>query len=661
MKIRHHLLAVFLIITLLVSSGCSASGSSAASATTSDDTWTVLFYMCGTDLESDSATEPGGSYNLREITKTTPTDNVHFIVETGGCKEWHAKDLGLDISTDKLQRYSYTKEGFELVDEQPGASMGDSKTLSDFISWGKENYPADKYMLVMWDHGSGVHGLLSDELFPNQSGNSSMLTLNEWEQALKDGGVNFELILTDCCLMANLETAQMLAPYAKYLVASEEVFPGKGSASDMWLQYLSSSPGSDGLKVGRLICDTTQQKYKDLHDDFTSETLTLSVIDLSKIDAVAKAFDNMFKEIGGMLTDLTTFHEVAYYTSLADTFSYGDMTTGMVDLTDFANKAYLGTLSEKAMLDITNTVADCVVYQVKGTEHSYAGGLSFYRYTDVCGTNRLERYGSTCRSAPYLAYIDAIADEWEAPDWVYDEVDHFTVSEDFKVPTATAGQKEDGTFYADFENEECLISVGYNLKSFDANNSVWLDLGYSFNVNYDEADGMATMAFDGKWVGLNGEPVNLDLANETNESVSFNIPIVLKYSDSSTQETRIREQFQYARNENNEIVSTALSDGRWITLGYWFRYENGQGIPSRAQYPVYSLAGNTAQVAYPVYEADGNYRELGTTGNDFTLGYDVDVEMIDLPAGQYMVTFTFTDIFGNKNLQTEPIIFNLVD
>ena len=117
MKIRHHLLAVFLIITLLVTSGCSASGSSAASATTSDDTWTVLFYMCGTDLESDSATEPGGSYNLREITKTTPTDNVHFIVETGGCKEWHAKDLGLDISTDKLQRYSYTKEGFELVDE----------------------------------------------------------------------------------------------------------------------------------------------------------------------------------------------------------------------------------------------------------------------------------------------------------------------------------------------------------------------------------------------------------------------------------------------------------------------------------------------------------------------------------------------------------------
>ena len=171
---------------------------------------------------------------------------------------------------------------------------------------------------------------------------------------------------------------------------------------------------------------------------------------------------------------------------------------------------------------------------------------------------------------------------------------------------------------------------------------------------------MATMAFDGKWIGLNGEPVNLDLANETLESVSFNIPIVLQFADGTTRETRIREQFQYAMNANNETVSTTLDDGRWITLGYWFRYENGQGIPSRAQYPVYSLAGNTARVAYPVYDANGDYLELGTTRNDFTLGYDVDVEMIDLPPGQYMITFTFTDIFGNKNLQTKPIIFNYV-
>lgn len=660
MKTKHHYLTAILLIISLALSGCGVSGSAVESATSSGDTWTILFYMCGTDLESDPSSDPGATYNLTEITKTTPSENVNFIVETGGCKKWQAQDLGLDISTEKLQRYAYTAEGFKLVDEQPGASMGDPEPLSDFISWGKKTYPADKYMLIMWDHGSGAHGLLSDELFPNQSGNPSMLTLNEWEQALKDGGVNFELILTDCCLMANLETAQMLAPYAKYLVASEEVFPGKGSASDMWLQYLCSSPGSDGLRVGRMICDMTQQKYKDLRDDFTSETLTLSVIDLSKIDAVAAAFDNMFTEIGGMLTDLTTFHEVAYYTSLADTFSYGDMTTGMVDLVDFATKAYQGALSEKAMLDITNAVADCVVYQVKGTEHSYAGGLSFYKYTDVCGINRLERYGNTCKSAPYLAYIDAIADEWEAPEWVYKEVEPFTISDDFEVPTATAGQKEDGSFYADFENEESLISVGYNLKSYDESNSAWLDLGYSFNVDYDETDGMATMAFDGKWVGLNGEPVNLDLANETLESVSFNIPIVLQFGDGTTRETRIREQFQYAKNANNEIVSTTLADGRWITLGYWFRYENGQGIPSRAQYPVYSLAGNTARVAYPVYDANGDYLELGTTGNDFTLGYDVDVEMIDLPPGQYMITFTFTDIFGNKNLQTKPIIFNYV-
>ena len=74
MKKIRHLFSVFLILTLLAASGCGASGSQVESATDSGDTWTVLFYMCGTDLESESSTEPGGTYNLEEIAKTTPSE-----------------------------------------------------------------------------------------------------------------------------------------------------------------------------------------------------------------------------------------------------------------------------------------------------------------------------------------------------------------------------------------------------------------------------------------------------------------------------------------------------------------------------------------------------------------------------------------------------------
>ncbi|MGC9781323.1 MAG: hypothetical protein HZR80_18925 [Candidatus Heimdallarchaeota archaeon] len=34
--------------------------------------------------------------------------------------------------------------------------MGAQETLEDFIDWGKANYPAQKYMVVLFDHGMGI-------------------------------------------------------------------------------------------------------------------------------------------------------------------------------------------------------------------------------------------------------------------------------------------------------------------------------------------------------------------------------------------------------------------------------------------------------------------------------------------------------------------------
>ncbi len=34
-------------------------------------------------------------------------------------------------------------------------NMGDPQSLVDFVQWAKQNYPADHYCLVLWDHGGG--------------------------------------------------------------------------------------------------------------------------------------------------------------------------------------------------------------------------------------------------------------------------------------------------------------------------------------------------------------------------------------------------------------------------------------------------------------------------------------------------------------------------
>lgn len=181
--------------------------------------WTVLFYFCGSDLESSHGF---ASENISAIceccypktvvknlvkllspemdtSEYTITENVSVVIQTGGSKKWDNEKSGLIISTKALQRWSYiVPENLEeprvhLEQELPLQSMADPETLADFIRWGTQAYPARKYALVLWGHGDGAKtGIFCDELF-----NNDVLHLDELRQALKDGGAFFETILLD--------------------------------------------------------------------------------------------------------------------------------------------------------------------------------------------------------------------------------------------------------------------------------------------------------------------------------------------------------------------------------------------------------------------------------------------------------------------------------
>ena len=172
--------------------------------------WTVMFYFCGSDLESRYSYASG---NITEITQCLTYDSVggllsgrqtgrngstdvNVVMETGGSSQWHTESLGMDVKTNALQRWHLrpgedfmdeTDAEFELQQELPLASMADPQTLSDFIRWSAENYPAEKYLLVIWDHGMGaVKGLCIDELFDGDT-----MRLDELKTALSNGGVHF--------------------------------------------------------------------------------------------------------------------------------------------------------------------------------------------------------------------------------------------------------------------------------------------------------------------------------------------------------------------------------------------------------------------------------------------------------------------------------------
>ncbi len=210
-----------------------------------NDTVTLLVYMCGTDLETNYGM---ATSDLNEMAYATHSDKVNIIVETGGTKRWKNSV----VSSGTNQRWMISDRSVIALDKNVGRrAMTDPSSLSDFIRWGVDNFPADRYFLILWDHGGGsLQGYAHDEYFPNDT-----MTLDEVSKALKDGGVKFDAIGFDACLMGNLETAIAVEPYADYLIASEETEPGNGWYYTNWVTTLAKNSSTPTTELGKQIID----------------------------------------------------------------------------------------------------------------------------------------------------------------------------------------------------------------------------------------------------------------------------------------------------------------------------------------------------------------------------------------------------------------------
>ena len=143
--------------------------------------------------------------------------------------------------------------------------MSDPRTLVDFVTWAMKTYPADKYALILSDHGMGWPGGWSDGDSPgggNRNRNipltmaiDSNLFLMDLDTALGEirsqtGLDKFELIGMDACLMGQLEVFSALAPHARYAVASQETEPALGWAYTSFLDTLTQNPDVSGADLG---------------------------------------------------------------------------------------------------------------------------------------------------------------------------------------------------------------------------------------------------------------------------------------------------------------------------------------------------------------------------------------------------------------------------
>lgn len=223
------------------------------------DTVTVMLYLNGSDLESDNGM---ATQDIREILNATLSDNVNVVIQTGGTKDWQSSA----IASDHSQRFVVENGGLTLVDDSLGQlDITDPKTLEDFINFCKTNYPANRNMLIMWNHGSGaVYGFGYDEHVDDYY---AALTLDEMQTAIRNTGVKFEMIGFDACLMGGLETACAFYDTADYLIASEDFESGKGWEYQNWLTILGTNSSTPMEDVAKVIIDDFVKESNNCRSD----------------------------------------------------------------------------------------------------------------------------------------------------------------------------------------------------------------------------------------------------------------------------------------------------------------------------------------------------------------------------------------------------------
>ena len=381
-------MTVCLLAALLLGASAAAEDGRAA--------MTLMVYLCGSDLETSRG---AASADLAEMIAACPDgDDLQVVVMASGAEAWHS-----DIATDTAAIYTLDGEGLHRFSDGASGSMGDPATLGTLLACGYEKFPARRYALLLWDHGAGpLLGVCFDERYTDETGMDG-LTLEEISAALADSPFareKLEWIGFDACLMASLETACMAAPYARYMIASQETEPATG-----WDYAFLTALAQDasGAETGRRVADSYMASLGD-----SLAAATLSCVDLSRMAEVSAGIDALFSDLR-LTLDSDTY--AALTACRADTKSVACSTAYAYDLIDLGDLLAVYQASGVADCgDLPDLLARAVVINRSNTP--FLNGLNVYYPFENKAQFRSAPPVPELIPAEYAAFLMETAEIW---------------------------------------------------------------------------------------------------------------------------------------------------------------------------------------------------------------------------------------------------------
>ncbi|TET38199.1 MAG: hypothetical protein E3J72_03795 [Planctomycetota bacterium] len=348
--------------------------------------WTVMVYMA-----ADNDLDGLALQDVDSMERTGSTENVNIVVQVDpyGTYWPHTTAKRYYITHDIWDTTINSQEISDLGE----VNMGSPDTLRDFIEWGVTSYPAERYCLVLWDHGAGWHGGLYNY---NPSATDTTLTfinLTDMAQGIEDGLAaaaldRFDLLYCDMCSMSAIEVCCELAPYARYFTGSAEVAWGGMMNYETLLGQLAGRALMGPRKLGEMICDSYVENCELLLPaSMIFAPVGHSVTDFSKMGNLKDAFGQFVQSLGpnpvGQWMDI---YQAAYAAlRYQDLYGYGYY-TGYIDLGDFADIfSFLASdpLTAANASALRAAVDEAVVYSRKNNLMTYTTGMSIFMPDEV--------------------------------------------------------------------------------------------------------------------------------------------------------------------------------------------------------------------------------------------------------------------------------------
>jgi|GEM_PF-3238199 len=199
--------------------------------------WNYIIYMDGdNDLEDNLLLELQ-DYDVIDFEKDI---NILALLDRiPGCDDSHDDWTGtklLKISKDQSCGEILCAE---VLKDYGELDMGDPTNLENLIKYCQNNYPAQKTMLSIANHGGGTYGICWDDT------SGTRLTIPNLKQALVNAkaatGKKIDILFMNACLMNTLDVLYQLKDTADYIVASEFSVMGLNFDENLFMQNFNQN------------------------------------------------------------------------------------------------------------------------------------------------------------------------------------------------------------------------------------------------------------------------------------------------------------------------------------------------------------------------------------------------------------------------------------